>query len=209
MLHPWKITVPALFVVLLAAAPAQTAECDCTKLPDLQIELRNALRLQAAFRNQNAALRGQSLEVSRVAFQQFANGAAQRGLESVQGGGGGPAHVDYVGYGEGVAVENLDSPSYPGQTRQERQDKLCAMRPPASPSSMRRFGPQPATVSARRCGRMKRGTSRCAAASATAPIPPCTASIAQPRRRKLMARRSTCSVARSSESSSGFTRASW
>ena len=125
----WVVAAPALAAALMVATPARSAECDCTHIAALQAELRNALRLQAAFRAQMAPLQAMGTATSQSAFQQFAEGAARRGLEPVPGNSGGPDHVEYVGYGEGVAVENLDTPSHPGQTRQERQDQLCAMRP--------------------------------------------------------------------------------
>ena len=114
----------ALTILMLSGSATRAAECDCTDLAELQIELRNAMRLQATFRGRVAALRALGSDASRDAFQRFAQGEAQQGLEPRSSGG--ESHVEYVGYGEGVAVENLDI--HPGQTRQERQAQLCAMR---------------------------------------------------------------------------------
>ncbi|HYF06126.1 MAG TPA: hypothetical protein VD970_00775 [Acetobacteraceae bacterium] len=114
-----------LVASVLGATAARAAECDCTHLQALQAELRNALRLQARFREAAMSLRSRGTEESRGAFRQFAEGPATQGLEAVPGRG--PAHVDYVAYGEGVAEDQLDTLA-PGQTREGRQAQLCAMR---------------------------------------------------------------------------------
>ena len=51
-----------LCIAIFAGTASRAAECDCTNLSVLQAELRNALRLQAAFRGQIATLRGMGEE---------------------------------------------------------------------------------------------------------------------------------------------------
>src|SRR5215468_9251804 len=73
-------------LLLVALAPAaRAAECTCEHLPAIQAELRNAQRLQTAFRNQIAALRALGPGASQGALQQFAAGDARHGLEAVPG----------------------------------------------------------------------------------------------------------------------------
>lgn len=119
-------TAVAAAVMILAAMPSRAAECTCRNLSVLQAELRNALRLQAAFRGQSTALRGLGAEASRDALSRFSVGDARRGLERVPGGG--ESEVEYVPYGQDVYSDMYDTPSFPGQTRQQRQEQLCAMR---------------------------------------------------------------------------------
>ena len=107
-----------LTITAFAATPSRAADCNCRNLDVLQAELRNALRLQAAFRGQIAALRGMGEGASQGALQSFAAGAARQGLEAVPGGQQG--EVDYVPFGQDVAVDRLASFD---------NDRLCAMRP--------------------------------------------------------------------------------
>ncbi len=107
-----------LCIAIFAGTAPRAAECDCTNLAVLQAELRNALRLQAAFRGQIATLRGMGEGASQGALQSFAAGAARSGLEAVPGGQQG--EVDYVPFGQDVAVDRLGSFT---------NDRLCAMRP--------------------------------------------------------------------------------
>ena len=127
MCHPRAIA--ATLLCIFVATSAGAAECDCSKLPEMQAELRNALKLQAAFRNEISTLRGAGTNTSRLQEKQFAEGAARRGLEPVDGGADGTGAYDYVPYGEGVSDDYFETPSYPGQTAQERQNQLCAARP--------------------------------------------------------------------------------
>ncbi|MEJ1937514.1 hypothetical protein WDZ92_45545, partial [Nostoc sp. NIES-2111] len=119
---------PVLLALAALAGPSVAAarDCTCGDLSALQTELRNALRLQSAFRNRISTLRQQPQGASQEALRQFAGREARQGLEPTPGSG--PSEVDYVPYGDSVAVENLDRPGTPGQTPQQRQDQLCAMR---------------------------------------------------------------------------------
>lgn len=112
---------PLLAIIAIASALipglARAAECSCEHLPVLQAELRNAQRLQNAFRNQIAALRGMGAGASQGALQQFAGGAARSGLEQVPGYTG-PSEVDYVPQGQ-----NVD----PGRFDAFTADQLCRM----------------------------------------------------------------------------------
>lgn len=110
----------ALAAALASAASAQPA-CDCRHLGALQAELRNAQRLQAAFRGHMTPLRGMGQETSRAELQRFAGSDARRGLEPVQGATQ-QSEVDYVPYGEGVSVDRI------GDNTPERNAQLCAMR---------------------------------------------------------------------------------
>ena len=97
------------------ASPAAVAECDCGNLETLQIELRNALRLQQAFRNKIPELRGMNRPTSQNALQVFAKGEARRGFEPIPDYKG-PAEVDYYPVGRGLHADtNLSS----------RKDDLC------------------------------------------------------------------------------------
>ena len=77
MRHPRAIA--ATLLCIFVATSARAAECDCSKLPDMQAELRNALKLQAAFRNEISTLRGVGTNTSRLQEKQFAEGAARPG----------------------------------------------------------------------------------------------------------------------------------
>jgi hypothetical protein len=99
------------------AAPAQ-AECGCSNLKVLQIELRNAIRLQEAFRNKIAELRTMGKGASTIAVKQFAEGEAQRGLEPIPNYKG-PQHVDYYPSGRGLS-EDADRSKY-------KPAELCRM----------------------------------------------------------------------------------
>jgi len=112
----WFAAGIVLAVAMLAGAPSRAAECDCGNLPVLQVELRNALRLQAAFRGRIAELRQFGPDASRIELQRFAAMAAHANLESD---GTTLREVEYVPYGQDVAEGRLDSLS---------NDQLCAMR---------------------------------------------------------------------------------
>jgi hypothetical protein len=59
------------------------AECDCSKLKALQLELRNALRLQQAMRNKIPELRALDPTKSSTEYKRFTENDARRGLEPV------------------------------------------------------------------------------------------------------------------------------
>ena len=79
------------------AAPVQS-ECGCSNLKTLQIELRNALHLQQAFRNKIPELSAKGKDSSQSAFEAFAKGDARRGLESIPDYKG-PLAVEYYPWG--------------------------------------------------------------------------------------------------------------
>jgi hypothetical protein len=98
---------------------AAQAECNnCSHLNVLQIELRNALRLQQAFRNKIPELRAKGKDSSQSAFEAFAKGEAQRGLEEIPNYKG-PKHVDYYPWGRW----HSEDPSISKLTA----DSLCRM----------------------------------------------------------------------------------
>lgn len=97
------------------ASPAAPAECACGKLETLQIELRNALRLQQAFRNKIPELREMNRPTSQNALQVFAKGEARRGFETIPDYKG-PAEVDYYPAGRGLHADTDLS---------KRKDDLC------------------------------------------------------------------------------------
>lgn len=84
-----RVVFPICLVIVagvagMAAPPARAVECSCEHLPVLQAELRNAQRLQAAFRGQVAALQGMGPEVSRGEYLRFVQrGEPGRGNEPV------------------------------------------------------------------------------------------------------------------------------
>ena len=97
-----------LGIAIFAGTASRAAECDCTNLSILQVELRNALRVQAAYRGQIAALRGMSVEASQDTLGRFAVMAAHANLEA--DGSGTTREVEYVPYGIGVDVGLYDTP---------------------------------------------------------------------------------------------------
>ena len=94
----------ALFIILMscivsAEPPALvSAECDCNNIEVLQAELRNAVRLQQAFRNKIADLSKLGHDESQSALKQFAEGEARRGLEPITDYKG-PKEFDYAAQG--------------------------------------------------------------------------------------------------------------
>jgi hypothetical protein len=102
-----------------AAAVLEPPACDCSNLEVLQIELRNALSLQQAFRNKIAELRTMNGPTSSAELQRFAKSDARRGLEPVPGYKG-PSEVDYVNRGS-----LLSDPAHPPKT--ETNESLCRM----------------------------------------------------------------------------------
>ena len=99
----------------LASRPASAqSECDCSHLKTLQIELRNAIRLQQAFRNKIAELRTMNGDSAQVALKVFAEGEARRGLEAVPGYKG-PSEFDYSPWGENQRTFNFPT------------ERLCGM----------------------------------------------------------------------------------
>lgn len=97
---------------------AAQAECDCSNLKVLQIELRNALRLQQAFRNKIPELRTMNKGESTIAVKQFAEGEARRGLEPIPDYKG-PDHVDYYPWGRDL---------YDRTGTKHTVEKLCSMQ---------------------------------------------------------------------------------
>ncbi len=113
-----------LFVVLMSCIVSAEppvdgrTECDCHNIEVLQIELRNAIRLQQAFRNKIADLSKLDHDESQGALKQFAEGDARRGLEKIPGYNG-PSEFDYVAHGDNLA------PVLPSDT----QEQLCGLEP--------------------------------------------------------------------------------
>jgi hypothetical protein len=101
------------------ASPAIIAqtECSCSNLKVLQIELRNALRLQQAFSNKIPELRKENVSTSKNMLQIFAKGDARRGLEPITDYKG-PSEFDYVSWGD---------TQDPDQSYRYTKEKLCAI----------------------------------------------------------------------------------
>jgi hypothetical protein len=87
-------------------AGSAQAECDCSHLKVLQIELRNAIRLQQAFRNKIAELRTMNGDTAQGALKAFAQGEARRGLEPIPSYKG-PSEFDYSPWGENQRTFNF------------------------------------------------------------------------------------------------------
>lgn len=103
--------------MLIPSAAAAQAECDCRHIKALQTELRNAMRLQQAFRNKIAEFQKMGKGESTIALKQFAEGEARRGIEPVPGYNG-PSEVDYHPWGRDLYD--------PTGTKHSAQ-KLCSM----------------------------------------------------------------------------------
>jgi hypothetical protein len=91
--------------------------CACKHIKTIQAELRNALKLQQAFRNKIAELRQMNQGTSISALKAFAEGEARQGLEEVPDYHG-PKEVDYDNKGS-----SLSDPLHPGKTFNAEQ--LC------------------------------------------------------------------------------------
>ena len=130
---PIKICLSLIFIAVLAAANFErfpfaaaaireadgSTQCACTHIKSIQAELRNALKLQQAFRNKIADLRQMNQPTSNNALQTFAKGEARQGLEKVPDYDG-PLEVDYQNNGS-----KLSDPAHPGNTFNAEQ--LCQM----------------------------------------------------------------------------------
>ncbi|MFO1464065.1 MAG: hypothetical protein U1F66_09815 [bacterium] len=112
------LPVASSFMVIPPASAAQ-GECDCSHMKELQIELRNALRLQQAFLNKIAELRAMGRDTSQVALKQFTQGEARKGIEPVPGYKG-PSEFDYDSWGRTL---------YEREGTKHSNEKLCGMTP--------------------------------------------------------------------------------
>src|SRR5262249_16642739 len=81
--------------------------------------LRNAIKLQEAFRNKATELRALGKGASSIALKQFAEGDARRGLEAIPGNKG-PSEVDYIPWGRDL---------YDAAGNKYSAEKLCSMTP--------------------------------------------------------------------------------
>jgi hypothetical protein len=84
--------------------PRLQAECDCSKLKDLQLELRNAIKLQQAFTGKIAELRAMNRESAAIAYANFAKSAATTVTRPASDKG--PATIDYISRGDGVSPDD-------------------------------------------------------------------------------------------------------
>ena len=80
------------------------AECDCSNLEALQLELRNAMKLQQAFTGKIAELRAMNRESAAMAFANFAKSAATTVTRPATDKG--PAVIDYISRGDGVSPDD-------------------------------------------------------------------------------------------------------
>jgi hypothetical protein len=117
------LVVMASFIASAEPPAVVQAECDCHKLEVLQIELRNALHLQQAFRNKIAELRTMNVSTSKSALDKFAKEEAPRVQEPVPGYKG-PKAFDYVSWGDAHT-----DPDHPGN---HTDAELCAFSEDAS-----------------------------------------------------------------------------
>jgi len=85
------------------AAPAR-AECDCSNLKALQLELRNAIKLQQAFTRQIAELRAMNRESAAMAFANFAKSVSTTVTRPATDKG--PTAIDYISRGDGVSPDD-------------------------------------------------------------------------------------------------------
>jgi hypothetical protein len=102
---------------LASSAIIAPAECGCRDLKTLEIELRNALRLQQAFSNKIPELSAENVSTSKNMLQIFAKGDARRGLEPVPDYKG-PSEFDYISYGD---------TQDPDQSYRYTKETLCAI----------------------------------------------------------------------------------
>lgn len=130
----WLLRSPVgLALLLVTAGPVSVGSrevaapaCDCTHLAALQAELRNAIKLQTAFRNKIQELRGMNTPTSLTELQRFAAGEARRGLERVPGYTG-PSEVDYESWGQqNITVAQGNSTSKLCGMTQTAQQQLAA-----------------------------------------------------------------------------------
>jgi hypothetical protein len=96
-----------------------TKPCDCGNLEALQIELRNAVRLQQAFRSKIADLRAMDQERVQGEFDRFAKSLPSRFNRPK--GDTGPDVVEYTPYGNTVHTGILEQET---ETK-ERHEQLC------------------------------------------------------------------------------------
>src|SRR5690349_8232458 len=100
--------------------------CDCTHLQALQSELRNAIKLQTAFRNKISQLKSMNTPTSLTELQRFASSEARAGLEQVPGYKG-PSEVDYESWGQqNITVAKGNSTSKLCGMTQTAQQQLAA-----------------------------------------------------------------------------------
>ena len=113
----YLVLVLIMFAFLIPT-PLST-ECNCTHLEILQIELRNAQRLQQAFRTKIPQLQAMSHEQSVMELQRFAKTDARRDMESLPNYKG-AGEVDYDAQGS-----SLYDPIHPKST--DTNESLCKM----------------------------------------------------------------------------------
>lgn len=87
-----------------SSAPSANAECDCSKIEALQLELRNAMKLQQAFTGKIAELRAMNRESAAISFANFAKSAATTVTRPATDKG--PDAIDYISRGDGVSPDD-------------------------------------------------------------------------------------------------------
>jgi hypothetical protein len=128
-----RLTAPLAAILLTVSGPISAdsrevaPDCDCTHLEALQAELRNAIRLQTAFRNKIAELRGMNTPTSLTEFKRFTENEARNGLEKVPGGTG-PSEVDYESWGKQniVVAQGNSTSKLCGRTQTAEQELALA-----------------------------------------------------------------------------------
>jgi hypothetical protein len=107
-------TLPSSSALVLPAA-----ECDCHHLEALQLELRNAIKLQQAFTAKIAELRAMSnKESAAIVFANFAQSVSTTVTKPASDTG--PKSIDYTSVGEGI------SPDDRGDVKALGGQDLCA-----------------------------------------------------------------------------------
>lgn len=117
------LLISVLFSLVVTFKPATStvayAECNCSNLEVLQIELRNAQKLQKAFQSKIPELRGMSDETSMMEFKRFADRDARKGLEPLPNNKA-AKEFDYIARGD-----NLYDPTKPPAS--ETNENMCRL----------------------------------------------------------------------------------
>lgn len=117
---------PQPLVSLVASA---MTECDCSNFDALQVELRNAIRLQQAMRNKIPELRALDHTKSLTEYKRFSENEARRGLESPPGYEK-LSKADQLALGQynfDVKGFALSDPTHPPKTKEWNEATLCSL----------------------------------------------------------------------------------
>lgn len=110
-------------------ASPTAAECDCSHLEALQVELRNALLLQQAMRNKIPELRALDQTKSLTEYKRFSENDARRGLKPAPG-------YEKLSKADQAALSQynfdvkgfaLSDPTHPPKTEEWNEATLCSL----------------------------------------------------------------------------------